>query len=311
MRTRAGSLLVVTLWLVTILSVLSVAIGRYLSLGVKMTRYRVAREQTRTLARSGVYLAMQRLAEDVNESDGAAYDWAGDSWAGEWRIDVPSGALTLRMADEERKLNLNTATADQLRSVVADDLVVQGILDARDEPDPAEEQPGAQPPYAPKNGPFVVPEELADLPGMTREAYAALDAATSPYYGVSTTVNINTAPPEVLRAFGLSETTVQMVERFREGPDGPGEHQEDGVFRQSGPAIVQLLKDTQGVDLTGTPDGNLLGGTDFGVASQTFTVTVESALERPMVRTRIDAIVRRTPCPDGTPAPCIIAWREG
>lgn len=310
MRSHSGSLLVVTLWLVTILSVLAVAIGRYLSLGIKMTRYRVAREQTRTLARSGIYLAMQRLADDANESDGTSYDWEGDSWAGEWRIDVSSGAFTVRMTDEERKLNLNIASADQLRSVAGDELVVQGIMDARDEPDPVEDQPGGRPPYFAKNSPFVVPEELADLPGMTLETYEALHANTSPYHGVSTTVNINTAPRDVLRAFGLTDTTVQMIERFREGPDGPGEHQEDGIFTQPGLAIVQLLKDTQGVDLTGTPDGNLLGGSDFGVSSQTFRVTVESVLERPVVRTRIDAIVRRTPCPEGASAPCIVAWRE-
>ena len=70
-----------TLWLVTILSVLAVAIGRYLSLGVKMAGYRLAREQAVTLARGGVYLAMQRLADDPPEAEGQAYDWEGDEWA--------------------------------------------------------------------------------------------------------------------------------------------------------------------------------------------------------------------------------------
>ena len=43
-----------TLWLVTILSVLAVAIARYLSLEVRLTKYRLAREQAQALARSGI-----------------------------------------------------------------------------------------------------------------------------------------------------------------------------------------------------------------------------------------------------------------
>ena len=330
-RTRSGSLLIITLWLVTILSVLAVAIGRYLSLGVKMARYRLAREQARTLARSGVYLAMQRLADDPPEAEGRAYDWEGDEWAsfsaGEsmggdpavWVIAFPPsgsgssrfrGRVAIRITDEERKLSLNAATKDQLLAVAGDDGLAQAIIDARDEPDAAEDRPDQRPPYAAKNGPFAVPEELTDLPGMTPQAYDALRASTSPYVGAGTALNINTAPVEVLRAFGLAEMTIQMITRFREGPDGPQEHAQDGVFTEAGLAIVQALTDSQGVDLTGTPDGNRLSGPAVGVASQTFLVSAEGMVERPSVRARVEAVVRRASCPENGSAPCIIAWRE-
>jgi general secretion pathway protein K len=308
-------LLIVTLWLVTILSVLAVAIGRYLSLGVKMTRYRLAREQARTLARSGAYLAMQRLADDGTEADGHTYDWDGDEWA-----DVPGvaadgrgplrGRLAVRITDEERKLNLNAAATDQLAALAEDAALAQAVIDARDEPEAAEDRPSTQPPYFAKNGPFAAPEELADLPGMTPQAYDALRASTSPYVGAGATLNINTAAPEVLRALGLTEATVQMIIRFREGPDGPKEHGQDGLFTEAGMRIVQTLKDHEGVDLTGTPDGNLLSGPTVGVASQTFTISAEGVIERPAVRARVEAVVRRASCPEGAPAPCIIAWRE-
>jgi type II secretory pathway component PulK len=330
-RTRSGSLLIVTLWLVTMLSVLSVAIGRYLSLSVKMTRYRAAREQARMLARSGVYLAMQRLADDAAEADGKTYDWDGDEWAvvpggppggdpSVWVIPFPSpaagpgrlqGRLTVRVTDEERKLNLNAAVKEQLLAVAADDALAQAIIDARDEADTAEDRPDNQPPYFAKNGLFAVPEEWTDLPGMTPQAFDALRASTSPYFGPGAALNVNTASVEVLRALGLTETTVQMITRFREGPDGPQEHGADGVFTEAGLAIVQTLKDSQGVDLTGTPDGNLLGSATFGVASQTFTVSAEGIIERPAVRARVEAVVRRAPCPEDAPSPCIIGWREG
>ena len=151
-RARSGSLLIITLWLVTILSVLAVAIGRYLSLGVKITRYRVAREQARTLARNGVYLAMQRLADDTTEADGKTYDWEGDEWAyipggpaggdpSVWLIPFPApgsgsatlqGRIAVKITDEERKLNINTAPKDQLSMVTGDDALAQAVVDARD-----------------------------------------------------------------------------------------------------------------------------------------------------------------------------------
>ena len=322
MKRRSGSLLIVTLWLVTILSALSVAIARYLSLGVKVSRYRIAREEAKALARSGVYVAMQRLALDGAgpESDGKAYDWPGDDWAEAGEVSVPGqssggagfkGRVTVRVVDEERKLNLNTADKTQLAPVVKDEALAQAILDARDEPDPAEDQPGAQPPYFAKNGPFKSPEELADLPGMTPEAYADLRNFSSPYIEGSGKININTAPLEVLRAMGLTEATIQMIDLYRTGPDGPDQHAEDGVFTDAGLAVVQTLRDNQGVDLTGTSDGNLLSGSAVGVSSQTFTISAEGVIERPAVRIRVDAVVRRAQCPDHAPSPCVVAWREG
>ena len=331
-RTRSGSLLIITLWLVTILSLLAVAIGRYLSLDVKMTRYRLAREQANTLARDGVYLAMQRLADDRPEANGQTYDWEGDDWASfssggsadgrsdVWVIAFPSpgsgsstvsGRTEIRMTDEERKLDLNAATKEQLLALVGDDALAQAIIDARDAPDAAEDRPAGQPPYFAKNGPVAAPEELTDLPGMTPPIYEALRASTSPYVGAGTALNINTVSVDVLRLLGLAESTVQMIGTFREGPDGPQEHAEDGVFTRAGLAIVQTLKDAEGVDLTGTPDGNLLIGPTFGVASQTFLVHVEGIIDRPPVRARVEAVVRRASCPKDTPAPCLVAWREG
>ena len=330
-RRREGSLLIVTLWLVTLLSVLAVAIGRYLSLSVKMARFRLAREEARSMARGGIYLAMQRLAEDAPEAPPQAYDWEGDDWAAPahdaeapdsdpsvWVIAGPGagggsgfeGRVSVRITDEERKLNLNAATFEELAAIAGDQVLAQEIVDARDDADPAEDRPTSEPPYAAKNGPFEALEELADLPGMSADAYQALAASTSPYFTAGAAVNINTVSAEALRALGVTESTIQMIMRFREGPDGSQEHAQDGIFGEQGLAILQRLKDGQGVDLTGTPDGNLLSGPTFGVASQTFLISAEGAVDHPAVRARIQAIVRRTACPDRMPAPCIVAWRE-
>ena len=327
LRRRSGSLLIITLWLVAILAVLAVAVARTLSLEVRLTKYRRAREQARALARSGIYLAMQRLAEDAAapEPDGAVYDWLGDAWAlapsssdgepGRWAIAVPrdagtGGEVAVEVWDEERRLSLNAAAAEELARLSGSETAAHTILDARDEPDAAEDRPEDQPPYLAKNSPFAAPEELADLPGMTPETLALLTAQTTPYTETTDALNLNTVSPEVLRAAGLSESAVQLVLRFREGSDGPSAHERDGIFTAPGLAILQALRDHEGADLTGTADGTLLASRRFGVTSRTFRVAAEGRTERPAARARIEAVVRREGCGAGRSAPCILAWRE-
>ncbi len=319
---RRGSILIISLSLVAVLSVLAVSVGRQLSLDVRLTKYRLAREQAAALARSGVYLAIQRLARDEAESDGKVYDWLGDEWAtpppsdpadgpGGWVVPAPAQAeLRIHISDEERKLRLNDATLQQLARLTGDEAVAQAIIDARDEPDAAEDSPAGTPPYFAKNGPFTAPEELADLPGMTPEHYEILQGHASPYPASTEPLNLNTATPEVLGAAGLTERAVQLVLAYRDGPDGAEAHEQDGVFTEAGLAVLQTLKDAEGVDLTGTEDGNLLSSGLFGVSSTVFTVVAEGVTAHPAARARVEAVVRRAACGEGLPEPCIIAWRE-
>jgi hypothetical protein len=305
---RSGSLLVITLWIVVLLTVLAVSIARYLSLEVRVAKFRAAREHARAMARGGVSLALQRLSRDAQapELGDRTYDWLGDDWTA-----LEVGEVSVQIEDEARRLPLNTASHAQLNQLLQDATLAQAVVDARDEPDPAEEHPEYQPPYVPKNGPFAAPEELGDLPGLTAEQYALLADQTSPYLGSDEPMNINTVGVEVLRAVGLTARAVEALRSYREGPDGPAAHEQDGVFTQPGQAVVETLKHETGIDLAGTPDGNLLASSLFGVTSQTFTVTSEGRVARPPVRVRVRAVVRRQGCAGSTAAPCIVAWRDG
>lgn len=330
-RRESGSLLIISLSLVAILAVLAVAVARHLSFDVRLTRSRLARGQAEALARGGVYLAMQRLSRDGAEADGKTYDWLGDDWTvfpspdphaetSLWVVPFPAegrpagrftGELRIRITDEARRLALNGSSVEELARLTGDAVIAQEILDARDEPDAAEDHPGDTPPYFAKNGPFVAPEELGDLADMTPEIYETLRASTSPYPSAADPLNLNTVMPEVLRAVGLSEGGIGLVTQFRDGPDGAEAHGEDGVFTEAGLAILETLKDREGVDLTGTDDGNLLVSDRFGVTSGTFTVISEGVIDRPPVRARVEAVIRRTGCGASVPEPCLIAWREG
>lgn len=293
---RRGSLLVVSLWLVTLLGTLAVAMARYLSTELRVAGYRAAREQARALARSGVLVALRVLQEDKTPED-----WLGEAWAQPLTLQPADGQqVTVSLVDEQRKLSLQRATDDELRALTNAEPVVVEFRDYVDALDPAEDRPGDTPPFYAKNAPLQALEELRELPALSAapDADDLLSVHASPYGGEEAVLNLNTVAPEVLRAVGVSESSIMLLMQFRE--------QED-VFRAAGVQVLNDLKDRQGVDLTGTPDGNLLSGPAFGVSSQTFTVTAEATLARPAVRARVRAVVQR----NGDEMPLIIAWRMG
>ena len=296
---RRGSLLIITLWIVTILGALSVAVARYLSTEVRLTRYRLARQEARELARSGVYLAMSLIQQDSTSTP--VVDWNAEPWAVPQTVSpVPGQQLTVTITDEERKLNVNTATSEQVAYILGDAALAQAIVDYVDAPDPSEDRLRDDPPYYAKNSPITVLEELSDVPDMDAVRYQTLVSTATPFTVPTVPggpLNINTAVPEVLEAVGLSPTTVQTIIQYRSGP----EH-----FLETGTALITLLEN-QGLVLDDAQRTVLASGL-FTVASQTFTVVAEGLVEPSAVRVRIQAVFQRSA---GSPAPQIIAWREG
>ena len=311
LRTRSGSLLVITLWVVTILSVLAIAIARYLSVEVRLTKYRLAREQAKALAHSGVYLVMQRLAHDANPQNVPqpyeAYDWLGDDWAlPREDLHVAGGRITVRsVVDEERLLNLNAATKEQLESLTGSSLAATAIL-AYHDASTSGETPVDEPPYFQKNTPIKAMEELADIPDIHDTDLAKLqqltsvstDAVTSP------TVNINTVEGDVLVALDWPKALVDPLIASRPGPDGVWGTADDCKITDATTAdpAPTLEGCTQIPAATWNP---LLTMLDVVASSSIFRIQVEATAGSPPVRQRIDAIVKRAP--DGGQ---ILAWRE-
>lgn len=318
---RTGSLLVITLWLVTIITVLVVAIARYLSLEVRLTRYRLAREQARTLARSGVYLAMQRLEQDAREPEpgGTACDWLGDDWASfaqegsgrasaVWVIPFPAdtggatrftGQVEIEMIDQERKLDVNAATPTQLEPLLRSSDAVDAIMDYRDpDSEGAWEAPGGAPAYHhPKNGPVVTLEELRGIPGQTEETFERLGdfLFAVPQASPTLKVNINTAPREVLLAVGLP-TLADEVLRFR--AQGHYLTRLTPSVETESPAVPPPF-DPANVEFLNAKDR-------LDVASALFAVRATGKVQSPPAQHDVEAVIRRSP--DGLQ---ILAWREG
>ena len=306
---RRGSLFIVTLWMIAILAVLAVAVGRYLSIEVRLTRYHLAHEQAKALARDGVWLAQTRLRQDAG--DPLIIDWLGELWAMPaantpaadqavwvipWRAsgrssDEPDGQVEIRMIDEERKLNLNAqaVTASELQRLGVPLNLAEGLIEYRNGPG---RPPSDDPPfYAPKARPFCAVEEAWELPGMTAETMDLLQRATYPFPPASTpTVNINTADRAVLIAAGLLPEHADAVETFRR--DG---HR----FTSLSPSI-----DSDAPFSLREDAGFLTAVQRMGVTSQVFAVTATGVLLHPRTQYRIEAVIQRTP------EFKVLAWRE-
>lgn len=300
---RSGSLLVITLWLVTILTVLVVAIARYLSLEIRITKHRLAHEQARWLARSGVYLAMQRLARDV-EPDGHAYDWLQDDWA---QAPQASGDLEITIADLERALDVNAADAATLTRLIGSADVANAIVDYADEDHNGPlEAPDEERAYVPKNGLVTTLEELRDVPGQTEEIFERLQRFTFavPEPGPTPLVNVNTAGREVLLAVvaqsSLDEAAQTLLVNKLE------------AFREQGHYVTNLAPQVEADSEAALAqfDGTELQTiqTHFSAASQLFTIHATGRVDRPPVQYRVRAVVKRS-APGERPA--ILSWSEG
>lgn len=290
-----GSLLIVTLWIVTILGALSVAVARYLSTEVRLTRYRLARFEARELARSGVLLAQQMIFLDDPQ-----VDWGGESWAAETLTlqPVKGRTLTVTITDEERKLNVNTATTEQLTSVLEDAALVEAIVDYVDVDNVGPmEGPTDDPPYYAKNGPITVLEELNDLQDLDEDARDLLTPyTTGTAQNSGGPLNINTATRKAMIAYGLSEDTVDVFESFR--TNTPFER------------TVDIVPTLQGLgwninDPSKTGEEALLNS--MTISSSVFLVVAEGVVEKPAVRVRIHAVLERS---SGGATPKILAWQE-
>lgn len=197
------------------------------------------------------------------------------------RVPLGAGEFSYRILDEEARINVNAAPPDRIdrllealgvdkreRDVVSDSL--QDWKDANDE----YRVNGAESddtylklpvPYRARNAPLQDATELLQIKGVTRDLYygrpdkpglAAFVTARG-----RNTVNLNTAPPTVLRAMGLSEAeSTDVVQTRVRNPYGsvPGR----------------------------------FGGRGFGVGSNTFRIEAEGYVAGEP-KARLTAIVQR------------------
>jgi len=253
---RRGSILILVTWLVSLFTIFGAALGFAVRQNIRAVQTLERRDHLRDIAEAGVeksiFVITQRLKnspvslnERWNHNPGAfgkvpmGLGYYSVVYQGEQRFpNTKRGEELLRLGfvDEERKLGLSNVGEQGLYlkrlveyssglSAIDAKAIAHSILDWRDEDDSsyalgAEKKYYRQldPPYLPKNKPLDLLEELMFVKGMTAEIYNRIQ----PYitiYGEGR-INLNTAPPVVLRAIGFEESIVRRLLTHRRGADG-------------------------------------------------------------------------------------------
>lgn len=217
---QKGSILILVLWVLIILSLLSIAISYRASGDIKLAKYESESIKASYLAKAGVAKMIAELNRDNNN-----YNSLNEDWNKEKDFSFGGGRVTYKATDEEARFNLNSQnlSKEHLARLGLDDDISQRILD-----------------YKIKKGEkgFEFIEELFLIDGMTRDVYSALEPYVTIYRGNGLQVNINTAGEKVLRALVDNEPVTNKIIEFRNGNDGRAGTEDDGIFTEANFSVV-------------------------------------------------------------------------
>lgn len=249
-----GVALILTLWILVLLTIIVAEFSTSMRTEINITRNFKEESGSYYLALAGIEKAKEEIitpsfVQCLDEKGQLIFKEIGKGE--EEKKEAPqreglkleNGTYSYVIIDEERKLNLNTATPDMLKRLfistgVKDkvlDTIVDSIIDWKD-PDNLKHLNGAeedyyrslQEPYSSKDRNFDTVEELLLVKGMTQEIFygSAGKEGENSYKGVSKfltvkssgMININTAPKEVLEAvFGSIQADIINAQREQIG----------------------------------------------------------------------------------------------
>lgn len=270
-----GTILIVTTWILAILTLLAIGIGFRVGLEIKLTGNSLDRLKARYVAKAGIKKAITEKWIEYYEGLSLGVDAFSESWAnnedlfkdqelgeGSFSVSYKPGELDRArkeivlygLQDETSRININTDKAlDVLRSLLLNndieleeaESIVSAIKNWREEGeltvqagvlDTATQSDQA---VSEKPGrPFVSKEELLQVAGITRATYDAIFKENVTLHGDGR-ININTANEEVLKAvFGIGYPELaEKVADYRRGVDGEIGTDDDRWFTM-GQAVI-------------------------------------------------------------------------
>jgi DNA uptake protein ComE-like DNA-binding protein len=181
-RIEKGLVLLAVLWLVVVLMVIVAVLGRKARLDSKVCLSRMEGVRCKWAGRAGIEKAIGILNEDNRESDGLIDLWS-DNDTDLNDIMLEGCYFSVIVFDEASKLNINTATKEQLMwlpNMVED--IADAIIDWRDSDD-TPSGTGVEGGYYEnlsfrymvRNGPFKTIRELLLVKGVTEELFYGED----------------------------------------------------------------------------------------------------------------------------------------
>lgn len=294
---KQGSIFIITLWSLCLLSIFAIGLGSKVSQDINVASYFQNKPQARFLACAAIKRAQAILEDDTNAFDSLNEFWITGRYADDEesvfdKAELGNGVYSINMVDEDRKVNINTASQDILEKlfrmaggVEIDDahIIASSIIDWRDTDSNALEG-GAEDSfykqlevsYECKDGNFQVLEELLLVRGMTNDIFLKVKDLITVYGDGK--VNINTAERRVLCSLGMNDALAEKILFYRRGDDGIEGTQDDNVLKNSA-NIANDLK--SGVGLT-EEELNKIVELSFllAVSSKNFTINAEGKISR-------------------------------
>jgi type II secretory pathway component PulK len=181
-RENKGLVIIAVLWMVVVLMVMTAILGRKSRLDMKVCLARMEAVQCKWACRAGIEKAIAVLNEDETENDSLLDLWS-DNPEDFNDVMLNQCRFTVRVIDESSKLNINTATKEQLLGLP--DMVEEiadAIIDWRDSDDLPSEA-GVESGYyesltygyMARNGPFRTLRELLLVKDVTEELFYGED----------------------------------------------------------------------------------------------------------------------------------------
>ncbi|MFC1621181.1 general secretion pathway protein GspK [Candidatus Omnitrophota bacterium] len=205
---KTGSILIFTLWVLIVLTILSVIISRRASTDVRLAKYEADSIKGAYFAKAGVMKMLVELTKDKNGYDSLNEDWnrAKDNPK---ELTLKNDIVFYGASDEAARLNLNNCTLDNLKDLGLENDIADSILKYKID----------------RNKDFEFAEELFLVAGMTREVYDTIKDSITIYRGNAVKININTAGTDVLMAVVGDPVLVQSIVDYRNN---------EGIFTNAG-----------------------------------------------------------------------------
>lgn len=270
---KKSSILIITLWSLCSLSVFAVILAYEVRQKITLVKRLDERSKLRLIAEAGIKAAISKLKkEEVKTYDSLQDAWSNDISAfkdinldaGRYNIcynNNGSAVIETRwgIVDEERKININTASKSVLErlfhilldfdEVQAQELAAS-IVDWRDNdselsiPIGSGEDSyysGLRYPYEAKDAKFEILEEVILVKGVSMEIFAQIKDYLTVYGNGR--VNINTASRQALLALGLNESVVEKIFFFRGGKN-ESDSAQGNIFIEPSSIMPQLSRHT-------------------------------------------------------------------
>jgi len=237
LKSESGAILLVTIWIMIILTVLAVGIGHRNRIGINLSRFSIDKMKSYYIAKAGLLIAIQELQNDIKDYDtlyecGISLD-EEETLEGVFKdIAVGDGFCSVGLEekrnfsygfiDEERKINLNGINAQNykvfqnlLESLDVDsqdaEIISNSVADWRDSDSHITNSPyGAEDDYYMaldksyhcKNSRFETTEELFLVRGMNKEIFLKIKdyITVFPTEAFNLKLNVNTSPKLSLQA---------------------------------------------------------------------------------------------------------------